>query len=272
MARVKERVEVWLRRPQRTRGDDLRVALVAAALLWVLGYVAGRLLDAIGLIDFTNVVPIWLAALGGGVMLLVGLLLGRRAAGRRPETRQLYTEHLRDALEDLRRLTAGELPSFQIRDYVENGLFQPAFRLLTRGRDRGDVRFSILHPDDDDPAVLTMQGSEGLYPALGHSMEARQEFRIPIDDSFSGLTYRTGRLHDSNRLSEDERWRPHPRARPGREYESIVSVPLIWRGNTDGVLNVVATEPDAFDSADQTYIALLGSVIDVARSIGGQWG
>jgi putative methionine-R-sulfoxide reductase with GAF domain len=108
-----------------------------------------------------------------------------------------------------------------------------------------------------------MRGEDELYPALGHTPQGRQDFRIPIDESFSGLSYRQGRIIASGKLSEDDRFRAHPRAR--RPYESIVSVPLCKYGEVDGVFNVVATRPDAFSVVDRTYISLLGSVIDVAR-------
>jgi GAF domain-containing protein len=273
MTRVIKHVSEWLRKPQRTRGDDLLLAPIIAALVWLIGYLGGLALDALGLVSFDNTVPLWVAAIGAGAALLLGLFLGRRTYTFTSQTNELYTEHLRDALRDLRRLTAGELPDFQIRDYVESGLFQPAHRLLTtRGRDRGDVRFSILHPDENDGSTLRMCGDkEGPYPALGHSMEGRQEFSIGIDGSFSGLTYRTGKPQYSNKLSEDDRWEPHPMAKKGREYESIISVPLIWAGKTDGVLNVIGVNEGAFDASDQTYVALLGAVIDVARSVAGQW-
>jgi len=268
MIRAFRYVANWLRRPQRTRADDLLVAVVFTVLLWATVYIGGRVLDAIGLISFDNAVPIWVAALAGGVALVIGLLLGRNIYRHTPQTHELYTEHLRDALGDLRRLASGGLPGFSLRDYIENGLFQPAHRLLTtRGRDRGDVRFSILHPDaKDPPQEFTMSDDEEVYPAYGHSMDARNAFRIGIDDSFSAHAYRTGRTHVSNNLRNDERWKPHPSARGGREYESIVSVPLIRDGKVDGVINVIATRSNAFQPIDQAYIVLLAAVIDVARS------
>jgi hypothetical protein len=195
VTRVSEYVSAWLNRPQRTRRDDLLIAVVFAALLWVLGQVGGRLVDALGLIDFRNSVPIWAAALVGGMLLALGTLLGRRRYLLAPQAHELYTQHLRDALADLRKLTAGELPDFSLRDYIENGLFQPAHKLLTtRGRNRGEVRFSILHPDPDDRKDFVMSEKNTLYPALGHSMEGRQA----LQDGDRRLTGRT-RLSNPSR-------------------------------------------------------------------------
>ena len=85
---------------------------------------------------------------------------------------------------------------------------------------------------------------EGLFPALGHTPEGRGKFRMPIDESFSGLAFRQRKVFASGKLSEDERFKPHPKAK--RPYESIVSVPLWQAGEVDGVLNVVGTKADAF--------------------------
>lgn len=68
----------------------------------------------------------------------------------------------------------------------------------------------------------------------------------------------------SGKLSEDDRFKPHPQAT--RPYESIVSVPLWADDDVDGVLNVVSTDADAFNAVDRSYLALIGSVIDVARA------
>jgi GAF domain-containing protein len=258
----------WLNRPQRTRRDDLSVGLVLVGLVYVLTYGLGRGLDALGLIDFGNDVPLWLAALAIVFALLAGIFVGRRSYTSAPQTYELYAEHLRDALADLRRVKEDELETFSLRDYVENGIFQGAHRLLTtHGRARGDVRFSILHPSKDDPDVFVMSEDGVLFPALGHSIEARQEFSIRIDDSFVGQAYRSAKTAVSNDVQHDSRWKAHPRARPGREYGSLVAVPLVSRGRVNGVLGVIAVRPRAFRPVEQTYITLLGSVIDVARTI-----
>jgi hypothetical protein len=41
---------------------------------------------------------------------------------------ETYAEHLRDALRDLRRVVANELPSFSTRDFIEAGIFEPRTR------------------------------------------------------------------------------------------------------------------------------------------------
>lgn len=109
-----------------------------------------------------------------------------------------------------------------------------------------------------------MAGEGGLHPALGHSLEGRQQFRIPVVESFSLHAYQYGKIFASGKLSEDDRFAPHQQAT--RPYESIVSMPLWKWAEVDGVLNVVATKPDAFNPVDRSYLALLGPIIDVARA------
>jgi hypothetical protein len=228
---------------------------------------------------------VWVAALIGLIAFLVGLVLGTAMGGAREgdglktkiselESRtgelgeyEIYAEHVRDALGELRKVVAKELPSVSTRDFIEVGIFEPAHRLLRRDHrdaDRGDVRFSILVSDGDD---FVMADDSGLLPARGHRSESRQRFRLAIKDSFAGVAFNSGRVQSSNDLGADQRFRPHPKASTDREYQSMVSVPL-WRvGEVDGVLNVLAVRKDAFSPVDRTYITLLASVIDVARSL-----
>ncbi len=129
------------------------------------------------------------------------------------------------------------------------------------------MRFSVLHEEDGE---LVMATGDELFPALGHSLEGRQRFRLPVDESFGGLAYRTGRVHASDDLRDDDRFRRHPRARRGRDYRSIVSIPLRAADGVDAVLNVIATAPRAFTRVDRTYLTLLAAVVDVARTAAGE--
>jgi hypothetical protein len=240
----------------------LVVSLLGAAIL----YVGRLLLGLLGLVEATASVPLWVAAVLLGLVGAGSLALAGRLGARTQdvEAYDTYAEHIRDALSDLRRVVGGELPGFSLRDFAENGLFQPAQRLLGRNGRRGDLRFSVLHPSGDQ---FVMANDRTLFPALGHSLEGRQAFQLPMAGSFSSLAYQHGRVFASNHLTADDRYEPHPQARPGRGYESIISVPLRERGIVDGVFNVVATNREAFTLVDGTYVTLLGSVLDVARTI-----
>jgi putative methionine-R-sulfoxide reductase with GAF domain len=117
---------------------------------------------------------------------------------------------------------------------------------------------------------FVMAEEDDLFPAHGHRAESREKFRLPIKGSFAGVALQSGKVQASNKLSADDRYHRHPRADADRKYESMVSVPLWQAGKIDGVLNVIATRQDAFSAVDRTYITLLASVIDVARTVAGQ--
>ena len=277
MSSLKKFLARWLETPQVTNRQALIVGVIGSVLASAVLYGGGKALAALDIIDFKSAVSVWLTALIAGAMLALGLFLGaRKGAGvQRLEDQisnlqdradelgayEIYGEHLRDALADLRKALSGELPAFSLRDFIEGGLFVPAQRFLDRARPRGEIRLSILHPDGDD---FVMTGPGGLHPAFGHSLEGRQRFRMPIDESFSMHAFHRGKVFASGKLSDDERFTPHHRAQ--RPYESIVSIPLWKQGRVDGVFNVVATEPDAFNAVDRSYLTLIGSVIDVARA------
>jgi hypothetical protein len=273
-----------LRRELGSWPREIVITLVVTIVVTVIGpVVIGITLD--------DRVPVWAAVLTGGIGICLGIVRG--ASGERqvdpgaPDSAQgkikvleqqvatlgaydTYAVHVRDALSDVRRVLANELPNFSLRDFIETGIFEPAHVLLQRdhtGAPRGDVRFSILHPSQDSEEDFVMAEGDELFPAHGHRAESREKFRLPIKGSFAGVALHSGKVQTSNHLSADDRYNRHPRAQSGREYESMVSVPLCRAGEIDGVLNVIATRQDAFSAVDRTYITLLASVIDVARSV-----
>lgn len=127
------------------------------------------------------------------------------------------------------------------------------------------MRFSILEVDGED---FVMARGNDLSPALGHRMESRRAFRLPIEQSFSQYALRMDRTFWSGQLSEDQRFTRHERADSGREYESIVSVPVRIHGaDPDGVFNVIATSQNAFTSVDRTYINLLEAPLLMLREL-----
>ncbi len=266
-----------LRREVGTLPKETVVALLVAIIVGIIG-------PPIFALTLHDDVPVWVLVLAIGLAGALGIVRGAsgdRAGDTADELTALekqvatlgaydtYAAHVEDALRDLRRVLAGELPSFSLRDFVETGIFEPAHILLQRdhaGAPRGDVRFSILHPTDDEEEFV-MANERGLFPAHGHRPESREHFKLPVKGSFAGVALHSGRVQASGHLSADERFAPHPQAQKGREYESIISVPLYFSGTVDGVLNVIATRQDAFSSVDRTYITLLAAVIDVARTL-----
>lgn len=274
-----------LKRELGTLPRETVVTLVVTLIVTVIGpTVVGLTLD--------NQVPVWTLILVGGLAGALGIVRGA-SGGHEPSgaanvdaklialegevatlgAYDTYAVHVRDAMGDLRKALADELPSFSLRDFVETGIFEPAHILLQGdhgGISRGDVRFSILHPSEDGSEEFVMAEDDNLFPAHGHRAESREKFRLSIKGSFAGVAFQTGKVQASNDLSADDRYSRHPRADANRKYESMISVPLWRAGKIDGVLNVIATCQDAFSAVDRTYITLLASVIDVARTVAGQ--
>jgi hypothetical protein len=270
-----------LRRELGSLPRETAINIVVAVIIVVIG-------PAVVALTLHHKVPVWALVLATGVGFCGGIV---RAASteRRDEPSSTedqlgtleqrvatlgaydtYAVHVRDALADVRRVLADELPNFSLREFIETGIFEPAHVLLQRdhaGAPRGDVRFSILHPSRYDNDVFLMAEDDELFPAHGHRAESREKFRLPVKGSFAGVALQSGKVQASNHLSSDERYSRHPKADPERDYESMVSVPLWRAGEIDGVLNVIATRQDAFSAVDRTYITLLASVIDVARTV-----
>jgi hypothetical protein len=275
----------WMRRKPRRLGGVIGTLPREITITLIVTLVVTVAAPPLLLLLTKHQVPVWVAVLAFGIALLAGILFGNAIGGGKEdedlqskisalESRanllgayETYAEHVRDALALLRQRIEGELPRISIRDFIEIAVFEPAHKLLLRDHTdaaRGDVRFSVLRAVGDD---FVMANEHGLLPARGHRPESRQEFRLPIKDSFAGVAFNTGRVQSSNDLSNDERFKPHPKADSGREYQSMVSVPLWGSGEVDGVLNVLATRKNAFSPVDRTYITLLASVIDLAEHL-----
>jgi GAF domain-containing protein len=182
----------------------------------------------------------------------------QRLREEREQVAEKYAEHVSDALRTLEQVIAGRISSVKVGDFIQEGLFEPAHAILAQPGTRGELRFSVLEPDGNEFRMSV---------AHGHAMESRRRFRLEITGSFAGLALQSGDVKWSNDLPNDSRYQPHPRARPGREYRSMVCVPLEHGAGIFAVLVVIATERDAFSSADRIYLRTLGSIIEVAWAV-----
>lgn len=245
----------WLER-QSTNRDAIVVSVVAGVSSLILGA-----LDLSGVVQ-TMPLGAWLAVAIATGSWPVAYRLGSRKTAAETRDFDRYQEHVRDALDILQMALVGEVPNLNRPDFVREGLMEPAATILSQ-RDRGDVRLSVLAPVPDDAAVFEM------HEALGHGPESRRKFRLKISESFAGLAFNTGRVHFSNDTEHDDRFRPHPKSRRGREYRSIVAAPIPRGHEALAVFVVVATESDAFSDVDVSYIAQMGALIGVVNAIVG---
>lgn len=234
--------------------SDIVKSTVTTLIVTVIVTVGGALL---GVLDSS--VPLWVVVVLAAAAVLA-FIAGRIAeAGENLEP--LYVDHVREILDTLQKVIAGEIPGVTIGDFVERGVLAPARQWLANSADE-DVRLSILVPDPADPSRFTM-----AFEA-GHSVEARQSFALPIQGSFAGFAFTSGEMHWTNDVDTDPRWTRHPEARPGREYGSLASVPVQVGAQSVGVLNVISTSKDAFLPSELMYVDLLGSIINVVWSLG----
>lgn len=233
-------------------GDVLREA-IAAVFVAALFAVGGGL---VGILDAP--VPLWV------VLLLAVCAVGAFLAGRIVRTREnleaLYVDHLREVLDTLQMVVAGEIPEVTARDFIEQGILAPARQWLAVGKDE-DVRLSILAPDPRDPRLFSM------VFAAGHTLGARKQFQLPIQQSFAGFAYVSGEMKWTNDVESDSRWKRHPHAREDREYGSLASVPIKVGTQVVAVFNVLSTRKNAFLASELMYIDVLGSIINVIWSL-----
>ena len=126
---------------------------------------------------------------------------------------------------------------------------------------------SVIHPRLDAPAEFEM-----LLEA-GHSLDARQNFSLPVAGSFAGHALQSGVTQWTNDVDKDPRWTRHPHARENRSYGSLVSVPINRAdGQPVGVFNVISSGKGAFSPVELGYIELLGSLVNFAWTMDSEYG
>lgn len=219
-------------------------------------FVGGTVLAAFALVVWQGgSVPAWTLLL---VMLLAcAVVLRRYARTRRYETtleRQgEYSRHVEAALDALQQILSGEL-DVVIPRYVETGVLATARDLVT-DKPAEDVRLSVLFPRPD--------GERWWMPwSVGHSVIGAAKYEERIVDTVSRHAYERSELQHWLDTRADRGFRQNPMATS--ETRSLISVPIKRAERTVGVLNVVSSEPNAFDRTEETYLASLGAVISVA--------
>lgn len=239
-------------------------ANVAATAIVSIAVVVGLAIYAILGSDVT--LPAWTLALIVLSVLIVGFLAGWHL--RRDEQLEreallgrVYGEHVRETLNTLQRAITGDIDGVTVETFVQKGILDPARNALTQGAGE-EIRLSVLEPAPDDPLCWAM------VMASGHSLGGQRKFRLEISSSFAGRAYAEKATAISDDVQNDPRFTANSFARPGREYGSIIAVPLMDGDDCFGVLSVISTFVNAFSDADQTYVEVLGAIIGVALSVG----
>jgi GAF domain-containing protein len=261
-------------------GDVARgiaVDLTAKAII----FIAVSLLAAFALLVVQGgTVPAWVAALAVLVALMLGLALRGRTVkalrgdvldavedrderGLAAETfydalvrYEAYSGHLAQALDALQRIVSKDI-DVPIPHYIEAGVLEPARDLIT-DKPAEQVRLSVLLPDDS--------GERWWMPwAAGHSVTGKAKYNERIVDTLARHAFETGEPQSWPDVESDSAFRQNPLA--SYPTRALISLPLRRGDEVVGVFNVVSSEPDAFDPAEDTYIASLAGVTAVAVGV-----
>ncbi len=254
------------RRLEKLGGEILRSAAVDLAgkgLIWV----TGALAIALGLAIWKGgSVPAWLLLVPIALTVLLAALIARQLHARKVDNESLakelgrsreYSRHLQDSLDDLQRVMGGDV-DVDISDYVEQGVLEPARRILTE-KPAENVRLSVLLPSMVSPDRWSMPW------AAGHSLTGKSKYDQPIADTLARHAYQSGeaQIWEDTEGQTEFRQNPHASA-PTR---SMVSIPIREGDEVLGVFDAVSSEKEAFDRTEQTFLASLAGVIAVAMSV-----
>lgn len=165
---------------------------------------------------------------------------------------EAYGLHVVEMLELLQSVLAGHTPGVTMADFINRGVLEPARDMLGGSAPEG-VRLSVLNPHGDCFEMLF---------SSGHRLDSQRRYTMRIADSLSRIALEDGVLQHWDDVTVDDRFTPNPNAT--RPFHSMVSVPIRVGADVRAVFNVIATNPHAFDPAEITYIAALGSIVEVA--------
>jgi hypothetical protein len=169
---------------------------------------------------------------------------------------EVYGAHIAEVLDHLQRVVSGDI-EVAIPEYIVRGILEPARDVIIE--DPGeDVRLSVLLPDTDDDCFV-------MPWAAGHNLNSQSKYRVPIHKTLARLAFEDGKAYSWADVTEDDRFEANPEA--SRPLRSMVSIPLRRGDAVIGVFNCVASLPNAFDTAERSYLTSLGSVLSVAVNV-----
>jgi hypothetical protein len=203
--------------------------------------------------------PAWvvvlLVVLGAALMIRQsrnGATLSREV-GRHNE----YSRHLQNSLDALQRVISGDVDA-EIPFFLEQAVLEPAQRILSE-KPAEKVRLAVLLPDDNSPELWSMRWS------AGHSMIGKLKFAEPIATTLSRHAFESGEAQYWANVTEQTEFQQNPLA--SAPTHSLVSIPIREGDEILGVFNAISSEKEAFDDAEQTFLASLAGVLAVAVSV-----
>jgi len=211
-------------------------------------------------------VPAWtlvaMALIAIGLIYLTRRVVGREARELRPklgaaekelDRHDSYGSNICSALDTFQKIVAKDI-KMTMSSFIEQGILIPARDVMQENGHSSDLRMSVL---------LAVDGSFSMAWASGHSVEAKQKYSVPIEQTISRVAYEK---------KVPQVWKDAPREERGfvenpkatRGFKSMVSIPILHGGKTAGVFNVLTDKKDAFDPSDINYLTSLGSIVQLA--------
>jgi len=208
-------------------------------------------------------VPAW-AALGAVIAIgLIAFASRRRGAKNETALRQEvgrhneYSRHLQNSLDALQRVICGDVDA-EIPFFLDQAVLEPAQRILSE-KPAEKVRLSVLLPADDHPELWSMRWS------AGHSAIGKLKYAKPIADTLARHAFESGEAQYWPDTTAQTEFEQNPLA--SAPMRSLVSIPILEGDEILGVFNAISSEKEAFDDAEQTFLASLAGVIAVAVSV-----
>ena len=246
----------WLAR----RGSEIFHAAAVDVAGKALSFILITALSVVGLLVWRGgSLPAWavvLVVIVGAAMVTRQMRVGaalRRELGRHNE----YSRHLQNSLDALQRVISGDVDA-EIPFFLEQAVLDPAQRILSE-KPAEKVRLAVLLPDDDNRDLWSMRWS------AGHSMIGKLKFAEPIATTLSRHAFESGEAQYWANVTEQTEFRQNPLA--SAPTHSLVSIPIREGDEILGVFNAISSEKEAFDDAEQTFLASIAGVLAVAVSV-----
>lgn len=121
--------------------------------------------------------------------------------------------------------------------------------LLVSQRDNS-LRVAVFTPREN--------GLKILY-GYGYSPEGKKHLELGFYDTKLGHCFINSEAYANGHLSSDPSYKRNPKA--SKNYESLVCIPMVYQGETIGVLNIDGLKKNSFDSDDIDYIRYFANVL-----------
>lgn len=251
---------------QKFANDVLYSSMVSITSKALLGSAIALLAAMAALIATGWDVPAWTLVLMALVAITL-MYLTRRVAGReanelRPKVdeaedeldrHESYGRNICSVLDTFQKIVAKDI-EMSMASFIEQGILIPGRDVMQENGRPSDLRMSVLIPIDHHFQMVW---------ASGHSVEAKQKYKVPIDQTIARVAYENQAIQVWKNAPEEERGFIK-NSKATRSFRSMVSIPILRGGSTTGVFNVVTEREAAFDPADINYLTSLGSIIQLA--------